>query len=86
MFWTRRQSAVCRELKKLLAVKDAWIEWHLDDDRWIETVTIVFEYDTDPARSSFRAAFLDQVRDVVRSTDPGIHRRIRVIPREAVAS
>ena len=86
MFWTRRESPVCRQLRTLLAVKDAWIEWQLDDERWVETVVVVFEYDTDPARSSFRAEFLDQVRDTVRAAEPGIHRRIRVIPREAAAS
>lgn len=86
MFWRSRKSPVCRALKALLAVQDAWITWEFDDDRWTETVVVVFEYDTDPAGSSFRAEFLEQVRETVRADNPAVHRRIRVIPRSAAAN
>lgn len=84
MFWRSKRSPVCKKLKALLAVSDAWIAWELDDDdRWIETVVVVFEYDTDPAGSSFHAEFLEQIRSTVRDDDPTTHRRVRVIPRRA---
>lgn len=85
MFWRSKTSPVCKTLKALLSVSDAWIAWELDDDRWIETVVVVLEYDTDPAGSSFRAEFLEQIRTTVRDDDPTARRRVRVIPRRAAS-
>ncbi len=85
MFWRSKTSPVCKKLKALLAVNDAWIAWELDDARWIETIVVVFEYDTDPAGSSFRAEHLEQVRATVRDDDPSAHRRVRVIPQRAAS-